>query len=333
MVPIALGSDTGGSVRQPAAFSGISGFKPTWGRVSRYGLIAFASSLDQVSPLARSARDLELVLAAISGADERDTTCANLQPFSPRPPGPPGPIGVVGAPRLEGLRIGVLEDLPEGIEPAVLEQVERAVDALVELGAVRVPVRLPHLDLAIPTYYVVANAEASSNLSRFDGVRYGARSEGDGTLAGMIAATRGAGFGTEVKRRILLGTFALSSGYYDAWYDRAQRVRRLVRAAFDAAFETVDLIAGPTTPTTAFALGEKTGDPLAMYLADVLTVPASLAGLPAASVPCGEAGGLPVGLQLTGPAMEDARVLGAAASFQEASEHHLRLSPFALEAV
>jgi aspartyl-tRNA(Asn)/glutamyl-tRNA(Gln) amidotransferase subunit A len=313
MVPIALGSDTGGSVRQPAALVGVSGFKPTWGRVSRYGLVAFASSLDQVSPLARSARDLTLVLAAISGEDERDATCAQLAPVSPW----------TGS-GVEGLRVGVLGDLPQGMDPAVAERVEVAIDALVALGAVRVPVALPHLELAIPTYYVVATAEASSNLSRFDGVRFGRRAAGDGTLQGMIAATREAGFGAEVKRRILLGTYALSSGYYDAWYDRAARVRRLLRAGFDRAFEDVDVIALPTSPTTAFPLGERTEDPVAMYLSDVLTVPASLAGLPAASVPAGFAAGLPVGLQLIGPALEDARVLGVAEAFQQATDHHRR---------
>jgi aspartyl-tRNA(Asn)/glutamyl-tRNA(Gln) amidotransferase subunit A len=320
MVPLALGSDTGGSVRQPAALVGVSGFKPTWGRVSRYGLVAFASSLDQVSPLARSARDLALVLAAISGEDERDATCAPLAPVSPW-------LGNDGDGDLNGLRVGVLQGLPEGLDPAVAERVEAAVETLVGLGAVRVPVTLPHLELAIPTYYVLATAEASSNLSRFDGVRFGARADGDGTLAGMIAATREAGFGKEVKRRILLGTYALSSGYYDAWYEQAARVRRLLRAGFERAFEDVDVIALPTSPTTAFELGERTADPVSMYLSDVLTVPASLAGLPAASVPAGFADGLPVGLQLIGPALEDARVLGVAEAFQRATEHHLRGAP------
>ncbi len=318
MVPIALGSDTGGSVRQPAALVGVSGFKPTWGRVSRYGLVAFASSLDQVSPLARSARDLELVLAAISGEDERDATSAPLAPVMPW-----------AREELSGLRIGVIESLPEGIDAGVSARTEEAVEALVGLGAERVPIELPESELAIPTYYVIATAEASSNLSRFDGVRFGRREDGDGSLQGMIAATREAGFGAEVKRRILLGTYALSSGYYDAWFDRAARVRRLLRAGFDRAFERVDLIALPTSPTPAFRLGERTADPVAMYLSDVLTVPASLAGLPAASVPAGLVEGLPVGLQLIGPALADARVLGAAQLYQRATDHHRRLPPCA----
>jgi len=313
LVPFALGSDTGGSVRQPAALVGVSGFKPSWGRVSRYGLVAFASSLDQISPLARTVRDLELVYGILAGPDPRDATT------EPTPPPPPFAAG-----DLAGLRVGVLGDLGDGLDPQVAAAVEAAVEVLAALGAEPRAVRLPHAHLALPAYYVVATAEASSNLARFDGVRFGPRAEGDGSLAGMMAATRGAGFGAEVKRRILLGTYALSAGYHDAWYERATRVRRLVRADYDAAFEQVDVVVGPTAPTPAFELGAKRDDPLAMYLSDALTVPASLAGLPAASVPCGTAAGLPVGLQVVGPRLEDALVLGVARLFQEAGEHHLR---------
>ncbi|MCZ6598556.1 MAG: Asp-tRNA(Asn)/Glu-tRNA(Gln) amidotransferase subunit GatA [Planctomycetota bacterium] len=326
LVPLALGSDTGGSVRQPAALCGISGFKPTYGRVSRYGLIAFGSSLDQVSPLARSVRDLELVASLITGADPMDSTCLNEPPVRPRRPETDA--------SLDGIRVGVPEEyMPESLDAGVRERVERSVEKLAELGADVVSVRLPHTDYAIATYYVVATAEASSNLARYEGVRYGLRVPGDGSLMGMFAATRDAGFGDEVKRRILLGTYVLSSGYYEAWYGRALKVRGLIAADFAKAFEDVDLIVGPTSPTPAFLLGERTGDPVAMYLSDVLTAPVSLAGLPAASVPCGfveaedaETGGvaLPVGLQIVGPRRADAEVLRAARVFQEATDHHLR---------
>jgi aspartyl-tRNA(Asn)/glutamyl-tRNA(Gln) amidotransferase subunit A len=312
LVPFALGSDTGGSVRQPAAFSGVAGFKPSWGRISRYGLIAFASSLDQIGVLAGSARDLELVFGVLAGPDARDATSV------PTPPPPP-----LGAPDLAGVRIGLLEMQP-GLDPEVAAAVEAAGKVLAGLGAEVVSVRLPHAELALPAYYVVATAEASSNLARFDGMRYGRRAAGGGTLAQVMARTRGQGFGREVKRRILLGTHALRAGYQDAWYERAARVRELVRGDYQAAFERVDLVIGPTAPTGAFELGEKRGDPLSMYLADVLTVPPSLAGLPAASVPCGSAAGLPVGLQIVGAQLDDARVLWAARRFQEATAHHLR---------
>jgi aspartyl-tRNA(Asn)/glutamyl-tRNA(Gln) amidotransferase subunit A len=277
-VPLALGSDTGGSVRQPAALCGITGFKPTYGAVSRYGLVAFGSSLDQVSPLARNARDVALCFDAIRGRDPRDMTSFDL-----------------------------------------------------DGGAEIVAVEIPHARAAIAAYYVVATAEASANLARFDGVRFGRRAKGDGTLMGMIAATREAGFGAEVKRRILLGTYVLSSGYHDAWYGRAQRVRARIAADLDAAFERCDLIAGPTFPTPAFRLGELRDDPVAMYLSDLFTVPANLAGVPAISLPAGsaprEGGELPVGLQLTAPRGADARLLAAAARFQELTEHHLVSAP------
>jgi aspartyl-tRNA(Asn)/glutamyl-tRNA(Gln) amidotransferase subunit A len=326
LVPLALGSDTGGSVRQPAALCGISGFKPTYGRVSRYGLIAFGSSLDQVSPLARSVRDLELVMSVISGVDPLDSTCQPLPPLEPL------------APRqdLRGMRIGVpVEYFPDTLDRAVRARVEEATLELARLGAEPVEVRLPHTEHGIPTYYVVATAEASSNLARYDGVRYGLRVEVDGTLQGMFAATREKGFGAEVKRRILLGTYVLSSGYYDAWYSHALKVRALLLRDFEQAFETVDAIVCPTSPTPAFRLGEKTEDPVAMYLSDVMTVPTSLAGLPAVSVPCGfvpgGAGELPVGMQIIGPAMADAAVLAMARAYQEATAHHRRLPPLALE--
>jgi aspartyl-tRNA(Asn)/glutamyl-tRNA(Gln) amidotransferase subunit A len=318
MTPIALGSDTGGSVRQPAAHCGIFGFKPTYGRVSRYGLIAFGSSLDQVSPFARSVRDLEAVFAAISGADERDSTCLDLAPFET------APTRSDGTAQLDGLRIGVPKEyFPEGLDDRVRATVEGALARLEGLGAELVPVELPHTEYAIPTYYVVATAEASSNLARYEGVRYGQRVDGDGTLNGMFAATREAGFGDEVKRRILLGTYVLSAGYYEAWYGRALKVRALVKRDFDEAFSAVDVIAGPTAPSPAFLLGEKADDPVAMYASDVMTVPTSLAGLPGLSLPCGfveEKGTeLPVGLQLVGPALGEERILRVARAFEEAA--------------
>ncbi len=322
MVTIALGSDTGGSVRQPAAFCGIAGFKPTYGRVSRYGLVAFGSSLDQVSPFARSVRDIERVMQVISGVDHADSTSAQLPALEPE----------FSESGVRGLRIGIpREYFPAALNGDVRARLEEAKRKWVELGATLVDVELPHTEHAIPTYYVVATAEASSNLARYDGIRYGPRVEGDGSLQSMFAATRAAGFGPEVKRRILLGTYVLSSGYYDAWYNRALRVRRLLRQDFDLAFQKVDLIIGPTAPTPAFLLGEKASDPVAMYLSDVMTAPVSLAGIPALSIPCGfveEAGvQLPIGMQVIGPALADARVLHAGRVFEAATEHHLRRPP------
>ncbi|MAE29390.1 MAG: Asp-tRNA(Asn)/Glu-tRNA(Gln) amidotransferase GatCAB subunit A [Planctomycetes bacterium] len=323
-VPLALGSDTGGSVRQPAALCGVAGFKPTYGRISRYGLVAFGSSLDQVSPIATNVGDLELALAILAGVDERDATC--LREPAPRPQS-------VG---LAGLRLGVLEMAPNSLEAGVEAAYNAAAAALEAAGAVLKPIALPHGDLAIPTYYVLATAEASSNLARYDGVRYGLRAKqyrdqapAGGSLQEMFAATRRAAFGAEVKRRILLGTFVLSHGYQDAWYGRASRARRLLAQDYAAAFEQVDAIISPTSPCVAFPLGARTADPLSMYLADTLTVPASLAGLPAVSVPCHalaeERNGsgqdrqaeLPVGLQFVGPAGEDARLLAMARAFEE----------------
>lgn len=320
LTPISLGSDTGGSVRQPAAFCGIYGLKPTYGRVSRYGLVAFGSSLDQVSPFARCVRDLEVILEAISGHDPKDSTSLPLAPFEAERPAEPQ--------KLVGLRIGVPRQYQsEGVDEGVRDVCDAALAQLESLGAELVPIDLPHTEYAIPTYYVVATAEASSNLGRYDGSLFGHRALGDGTLQGMFAATREAGFGDEVKRRILLGTYVLSAGYYEAWYGKAQRVRTLLRRDFEQAFEQVDLIAGPTAPSLPFALGEKASDALAMYLSDTFTVPASLAGIPAVSIPAGFAGvgaGLPVGLQLIGPALSENRLLRVATAFESTTEHHRR---------
>ncbi|TAJ24917.1 MAG: Asp-tRNA(Asn)/Glu-tRNA(Gln) amidotransferase subunit GatA [Planctomycetota bacterium] len=326
VVPFALGSDTGGSVRQPAALSNLAGYKPTYGRISRYGLIAFASSLDQVSPFARSVADVELVTRTMCGHDERDTTSLPEPAFDAAP----------DADSLRGLRIGVPDEyFPATLDAAVRARTEEALAVLERAGAQLVRVSLPHSEHAIATYYVVATAEASSNLARYDGVRYGPRAAGDGSLQSMYAATRAQGFGDEVKRRILLGTYVLSSGYYDAWYRRALKVRTLLLRDFERAFERCDIVAGPTSPTAAFKLGEKSDDPVAMYLSDVLTVPASLAGLPALSLPCGfvadGASRLPIGLQLIGPARADARVLALGRHYQKLTAFHGELAPLAHE--
>lgn len=320
MVPIALGSDTGGSVRQPAALCGVLGMKPTYGRVSRYGLIAFGSSLDAVSPFARSVRDVARVLEVISGVDDRDSTSLPLPPFEAAQSADPS--------RLAGFRLGVPKQcFPAELDHGVRQQVESALKQLERIGCELVPIELPHAELAIPTYYVVATAEASSNLARYDGVGFGQRAGANGSLQEMFAATREAGFGEEVKRRILLGTYVLSAGYQDAWYGRAQRARTKILGDYQRAFETVDLVVGPTSPCTAFRLGEKTADPIAMYQTDLLTVPASLAGLPAISVPCGTSSGLPVGLQFVAPAQADDRLLRAALAFELATDHHHALPP------
>ena len=310
--PAALGSDTGGSVRQPAAFCGVFGLKPTYGRVSRYGLVAFASSLDQVGPLTRTAFDAALILDAIAGWDPADATSAAVE-----------------VPRYEdalsgdirGLRIGrPAAALDEGVDPGVRRAFDLALDTLRDRGAVVTDVDLPHARYGIPVYYLVATAEASANLARYDGVRYGPRASA-ATLAAMYDRTREAGFGAEVKRRIMLGTYVLSAGYYEAYYLRAQQGRTLIRADFDAAFSRVDVVAMPTTPGPAFKLGERLDDPLQMYLADVFTVGAPLAGLPALSMPCGFTGeGLPVGLQLVGRAFDEATLLQAADAFERDTE-------------
>jgi aspartyl-tRNA(Asn)/glutamyl-tRNA(Gln) amidotransferase subunit A len=307
--PWSLGSDTGGSIRQPAALCGIVGMKPTYGAVSRYGLVAFASSLDQVGPFARTVRDAALLLSHIVGHDPMDSTSLHW----------PAPIRVPDAERLDGLRVGVVEELMgEGIEPGVREAVERALALVEELGGTVVPVSLPNAEYGLATYYLIAPAEASANLARFDGIRYGPRHDGAEDLLDHYERTRGERFGTEVKRRIMLGTFALSSGYHDAYYGTAQRVRTLIVRDFENAFAEVDVVASPTSPTVAFPLGERVADPLSMYLADVCTIPVSLAGLPALSIPCGLSDGLPVGLQLAGPAFSENRLLEAAHALERA---------------
>jgi aspartyl-tRNA(Asn)/glutamyl-tRNA(Gln) amidotransferase subunit A len=314
MVPLALGSDTGGSIRQPAALCGVAGLKPTWGRVSRYGLVAFASSLDQAGPFARTVLDLALVSAALFGHDPLDSTSA----ASPLPDFARALEG-----RAAGLRVGVpWAFLARGVEEQTMARFREALAALGAAGATVTEVDLPHLPHAIATYYLVATAEASSNLARYDGVRYGRRAPAVHELRRLYGDTRDLGFGPEVKRRIILGTFALSSGYYDAYYLRAQKVRTLIRRDFEAALSACDVIATPTTPTPAFRLGEKTGDPLQMYLADIFTVPANLAGLPGLSLPCGLAHGLPVGLQLLARPFDEETLLRAGAAFQKATRHH-----------
>ena len=313
LVPAALGSDTGGSVRQPAAFCGIVGLKPTYGRVSRSGLVAFASSLDQIGPLTLTVADAALLLEVIGGPDGRDSTAA---PVSAVPPFRADTLADA-----RGLRVGVPRGaLGEGLDGEIAALFERALAVLAARGAHVEPVDLPHLPFGIPAYYLVATAEASSNLARYDGVRYGVRSvEGDAAsdLRKMYERTRQQAFGAEVKRRIMLGTYALSAGYYDAYYLKAQAVRALIRRDFDEAFRRVDAVALPTAPTPAFRLGDRIDDPLRMYLSDVFTVGASLAGLPAVSVPCGlSGGGLPAGLQLIGRAFDEATILGLAGAYE-----------------
>jgi aspartyl-tRNA(Asn)/glutamyl-tRNA(Gln) amidotransferase subunit A len=318
MAPGATGTDTGGSIRQPAALSGVCGMKPTYGAVSRYGLVAFASSLDQAGPLAKSAADLALMMNVMAGFDPRDSTSVERpkEDFS-------RDLNL----SLTGMRIGLPKEyFGEGIEPGVRKAVDDAVRWFESQGARKVPIELPSTRLAVPVYYVIAPAEASSNLSRFDGVRYGHRAETYADLNDMYARTRDEGFGAEVKRRILVGTYVLSHGYYDAYYLQAQKVRRLIAREFAAAFERCDLILGPTSPTTAFELGAKADDPVQMYLNDIFTIPAPLAGLPGLSIPCGfDAKGLPVGLQLMGRHFSEPALLGAAHRYQQATDWHLRV--------
>jgi len=318
LAPAATGTDTGGSTRQPAAFSGVCGLRPTYGLVSRYGLVAFASSLDQAGPIARSAADLALLLNVMAGFDARDSTSVDRpkQDYTKK-------LDL----SVQGLRLGLpREYFGDGLEPGVRKAVEEAVAWFKSQGARVVELELPHTRLAVPAYYVIAPAEASSNLSRFDGVRYGHRAEEHSDLIDMYCRTRAEGFGAEVKRRILVGTYVLSHGYYDAYYLQAQKIRRLIAGDFAAAFGKCDLILGATAPTTAFAIGAKAHDPVQMYLGDIFTIPASLAGLPALSVPCGfDGAGLPVGLQLTGARFSEAALLGAAHRYQQASDWHLRV--------
>ncbi|MCS6912364.1 MAG: Asp-tRNA(Asn)/Glu-tRNA(Gln) amidotransferase subunit GatA [Myxococcales bacterium] len=328
---LSLGTDTGGSIRQPAALCGVSGLKPTYGRVSRHGLIAFASSLDQAGPIARSAEDLAVCLGVIAGPDPLDSTCL------PEPV--PDYLSACAA-SPAGLRIGVPRQyFSEGLEPAVERCVRQALAVLCAAGAVAVDVSLPLTPHTVSTYYLIATAEASSNLARYDGVRYGLRAAGSASLTEMYERTRAAGFGAEVRRRILLGTYALRSGYYDAYYRRASQVRRLIRDELLSALARCDLILSPTTPGVAFRLGERTEDPLAMYLSDIYTTSASLAGLPAVSIPCGLAPPaddpdgplLPVGLQLIGPPLGESVLLRAAAAFQRLTDWHVRRPPAAME--
>jgi len=306
----ALGTDTGGSIRQPGAFCGIPGLMPTYGRVSRYGLVAFASSLDKIGPLAGNVADAAAVISVIAGHDENDSTSAAVDV--------PDYASEARRP-IQGLRIGVPEDyFTEGIDPEVKKKVEAGIALLESIGCKRVPLHMPHTDFATAVYYVLATAEASSNLARYDGVRYGLRVPG-ATLTEMYRNTREAGFGAEVKRRIMLGTYVLSSGYYDAYYLRAQSVRTLVARDFEDAFKKADVIVTPTAPTAAFGLGEKMADPLQMYLADIYTVTGSLAGVPGISVACGKnRTGLPIGMQIFGPHFAEARVLQVAQAFEEA---------------
>ena len=311
MAVATLGSDTGGSIRQPASFCGVVGLKPTYGRVSRYGLIAFASSLDHIGPFASTVRDAALVLKTIAGRDPMDSTS------SPVPV--PNYVADLETP-VQGLRVGVAKEyFGDGLDPEVRTAVEAAIQKLAELGCEIVPVSLPHTEYAIPAYYIVATAEASSNLARYDGVRYGFRARNARTLSDLYRLTRDGGFGMEVKRRIMLGTYVLSAGYYDAYYLKAQKVRTLLTRDFDEAFKKVDVIAAPTCPTPAFRLGEKVNDPLAMYLADIYTVTANLAGIPGISVPCGENHEkLPIGLQLFGRHFDEATVLRVAHAYEGA---------------
>jgi len=313
----ALGSDTGGSIRQPAACCGVVGMKPTYGRVSRYGLIAFASSLDQIGPLTHDVTDAATVMNVIGGHDPLDSTSADL----------PMPNLCAGlGEKIEGLRIGIPKEyFIEGIAPEIREAIEKAIAFYEALGAETKPVSLPHTDYAVATYYILATAEASSNLARYDGVRYGHRTKDPRDLLELYMKSRQEGFGPEVKRRIMIGAHALSSGYYDAYYKKGQQVRTLIKNDFDAAFESVDLIVTPTAPTAAFKLGEKVGDPLQMYLSDIFTISVNLAGLPAISLPCGfTQAGLPIGLQLIARPFDEAGMLRAAYAFERGHDFHLR---------
>jgi aspartyl-tRNA(Asn)/glutamyl-tRNA(Gln) amidotransferase subunit A len=318
MAPAATGTDTGGSIRQPAAFSGVCGLKPTYGVVSRYGLVAFASSLDQAGPLAKSAADLAALMNVMAGFDARDSTSLDRSKED---------YARDLSLKLAGLRIGLPKEyFGEGIEPGVRKAVEDAARWLASQGAKTLSIELPNAKLGVPVYYVIAPAEASSNLSRFDGVRYGHRAAEYSDLVDMYCRSRAEGFGAEVKRRILVGTYVLSHGYYDAYYLQAQKVRRLIARDFAAAFERCDVILGPTAPSTAFAIGENIDDPVKMYLNDIFTIPAPLAGLPALSIPCGfDEKRLPVGLQLMGRHFSESMLLGVAHRYQQATDWHLRV--------
>ena len=317
LAPVATGTDTGGSIRQPAALTGISGIKPTYGRVSRYGMIAFASSLDQAGIMAPSAEDCALFLEAIAGFDPRDSTSVDV------------PVPAYSAElgqSVKGLRIGVVREFMEGgLDPANAALIRAALQVYADQGAEIVDVSCPNMGMSVPTYYVVAPAECSSNLSRFDGVRFGHRCEDPKDLMDLYKRSRGEGFGAEVKRRIMTGAYVLSAGYYDAYYRTAQQVRQLISREFAAAFTQADVLVGPTSPTPAFKIGDKVDDPITMYLNDIYTIGANLAGLPAMSIPCGLLDGLPLGLQLIGPHFAESRLLSAAHAYQQATDWHRRL--------
>ena len=317
LAPVATGTDTGGSIRQPAALTGISGIKPTYGRVSRYGMIAFASSLDQAGIMAPSAEDCALFLEAIAGFDPRDSTSVDV------------PVPAYSAElgqSVKGLRIGVVREFMEGgLDPANAALIRAALQVYADQGAEIVDVSCPNMGMSVPTYYVVAPAECSSNLSRFDGVRFGHRCEDPKDLMDLYKRSRGEGFGAEVKRRIMTGAYVLSAGYYDAYYLKAQQVRQLISREFAAAFTQADVLVGPTSPTPAFKIGDKVDDPITMYLNDIYTIGANLAGLPAMSIPCGMLDGLPLGLQLIGPHFAESRLLSAAHAYQQATDWHRRL--------
>ena len=326
LVPVATGTDTGGSIRQPASFTGITGIKPTYGRVSRYGMIAFASSLDQAGPMARSAEDCALLLTAMSGFDERDSTSADQPRTDYAAALSTAREGATAAQPLKGLRIGLpAEFFPQALAADVNGAVRAALAEFEKLGATLVDVSLPRTELSIPVYYIIAPAEASSNLSRFDGVRYGHRAARYDGLVDMYKKSRAEGFGDEVKRRIMIGTYVLSHGYYDAYYLQAQKLRRMIADDFQACFQRCDVIAGPVAPTVAWRLGDKSDDPVANYLADIFTLPASLAGLPGMSLPAGQGeAGMPVGLQLIGNYFQEGVLLHAAHAFQRATDWHAR---------
>ncbi len=314
LVPAATGTDTGGSIRQPAAFCGITGLKPTYGRISRWGMIAFASSLDQAGPMTHTAEDAALLLNAMAGFDEKDSTSLNREV--------PDYTASLHD-KLEGLKIGLPKQFfAEGLDSGIEQAIQAAIAELSKLGCSFHDIEFPNAKLAIPTYYVIAPAECSSNLSRFDGVRFGYRCEDPQNLEDLYKRSRGEGFGSEVKRRIMLGTYVLSAGYYDAYYVQAQKARRLIKQDFMNAFETVDLILGPTTPTPAFKKGEKSNDPVTMYLNDIYTIGTNLAGLPGISIPAGFVNGLPVGLQLTAPYFAEAKLLNAGHQFQQVTDWH-----------
>ena len=319
LAPAATATDTGGSIRQPAALCGVTGVKPTYGRVSRFGMIAFASSLDQGGLITRSAEDAALLLGAMAGFDERDSTSVELPV--------PDYSAALGQP-LKGLRIGVLKEFFDtGLDAEIEQHIRAAIELLRAQGAVVKDVSLPNLPLSVPTYYVVAPAECSSNLARFDGVRYGYRCDNPRDLLDLYTRSRGEGFGAEVKRRIMTGTYVLSAGYYDAFYLKAQRVRQLISNDFERAFHEVDVVIGPTTPTTAFELGAKTADPVTMYLNDIYTIGANLAGLPAISLPCGISHGLPTSMQIIGPHFGEERLLNVAHRYQLETDWHRRAPP------